>query len=173
MATIKFKRGTRSELNTAASSSELVIGEPYLITDESVIAIGTAVNAYQECVKKVAAQTLTAGESITVGDSVGIHTDGKAYKAQASSSGKMPAIACATTSASADATFEFITVGVTSTLTVSGTPSSGDILYISDTTAGACQAAAPDDPGERPQAIGVKLATGYFVNYSLNESTIT
>ncbi|MDD4292001.1 MAG: hypothetical protein PHX51_07200 [Clostridia bacterium] len=47
---IKIKRGTRAQLESAKSSSALKVGEAYLITDENRIAVGTAVNAYAECV---------------------------------------------------------------------------------------------------------------------------
>ena len=48
MATIKVKRGTRSEINTAASASGLNQGELYLITDEDVLAVGTAAASYTD-----------------------------------------------------------------------------------------------------------------------------
>jgi hypothetical protein len=46
--TIKVKRATRAQLNSAASSNQLIQGEPYLITDEDVIAIGTSTSTYEE-----------------------------------------------------------------------------------------------------------------------------
>ena len=48
MATIKVKRGTRSAINTAASASGLNQGELYLITDEDVLAVGTAASSYTD-----------------------------------------------------------------------------------------------------------------------------
>jgi len=48
MATIKVKRGTRSEVNSAASASGLNQGELYLITDEDVLAVGTSSSTYEE-----------------------------------------------------------------------------------------------------------------------------
>jgi hypothetical protein len=48
MATIKVKRGTRSEINTAASASGLNQGELYLITDEDVLAVGTSTSTYED-----------------------------------------------------------------------------------------------------------------------------
>ena len=48
MATIKVKRGTRSEINTAASASGLNQGELYLITDEDILAVGTAAASYTD-----------------------------------------------------------------------------------------------------------------------------
>lgn len=51
MAVIRAKRGTRAQLNAAAASGLLLSGEPYLITDEGIIAIGTGASSYTECVK--------------------------------------------------------------------------------------------------------------------------
>jgi len=48
MATIKVKRGTRSEINTAASASGLNQGELYLITDEDVLAVGISTSTYED-----------------------------------------------------------------------------------------------------------------------------
>ena len=48
MATIKVKRGTRSQINTAASASGLNQGELYLITDEDILAVGTAAASYTD-----------------------------------------------------------------------------------------------------------------------------
>jgi hypothetical protein len=49
--TLKFKSGTRAQLNTAASSNVLNVGEPYYITDENRIAIGTSSSTYQDFLK--------------------------------------------------------------------------------------------------------------------------
>lgn len=46
MPLLKFKRGTRAQLNAAASGSLLNLGEPYLITDEGRLAVGTDVNKF-------------------------------------------------------------------------------------------------------------------------------
>lgn len=48
MPKVLIKRGTRSQLDTAKTASGLNAGELYLITDESKVAVGTAVNAYVE-----------------------------------------------------------------------------------------------------------------------------
>lgn len=45
--TFKLLRTTRANLNTQAAANNLVVGEPYYITDEKAFAIGTAVNTYQ------------------------------------------------------------------------------------------------------------------------------
>ena len=52
MPSVKVKRGTRAQLNTAASASGLAAGEPYLITDEERLAVGTAANAFVDFAKK-------------------------------------------------------------------------------------------------------------------------
>jgi hypothetical protein len=51
-------RTTRSALNTQASSSGLLAGEPYLVTDESRIAVGTGTGAYKAAVME---DDITAG----------------------------------------------------------------------------------------------------------------
>jgi len=73
---IRIKRGTRAQLDAAASSNGLIVGEPYLITDEDRMAVGTAVNAYETYAKesetgggwtvvtKTGAYTALAGEHI-------------------------------------------------------------------------------------------------------------
>ena len=57
MLKIKFKRGTRSQLNTAASANQLEQGEPYLITDENRIAIGLTASTYQDVNKTMVGLT--------------------------------------------------------------------------------------------------------------------
>ena len=47
MPTILIKRGTRAQLDAAAAASQLHVGEPYLVTDEGRLAVGTAVDAYK------------------------------------------------------------------------------------------------------------------------------
>lgn len=48
---LKIKRGTRAQLNSAVSSNSLNLGEPYLITDEGRLAIGTGSNTYADFLK--------------------------------------------------------------------------------------------------------------------------
>ena len=50
--TIKFLRTTRANLDAQKAASGLLVGEPYLITDESRIAIATAVNDYVDFAKE-------------------------------------------------------------------------------------------------------------------------
>ena len=45
---LKIKRGTRAQLNAAVSSNALNLGEPYLITDEGRIAVGTGSNTFAD-----------------------------------------------------------------------------------------------------------------------------
>ena len=72
MAAIRFKRGTRAQLNTAAAASGLAQGEPYLITDESRVAVGTAASAFKAFVREddaiVASQTHAAAGKTTPAD---------------------------------------------------------------------------------------------------------
>lgn len=44
---LKIKRGTRAQLNAAVTGNTLNLGEPYLITDENRIAVGTGSNSYE------------------------------------------------------------------------------------------------------------------------------
>ena len=50
--TIKAKRGTRAQINSAASADGLVQGEIYLITDEDRFAIGLSVSTYETYAKE-------------------------------------------------------------------------------------------------------------------------
>jgi hypothetical protein len=51
MPSVQQKRGTRAQINTAATASGLKQGEVYLITDEARLAVGTAVNTYEAFAK--------------------------------------------------------------------------------------------------------------------------
>lgn len=46
MAKIRVKRGTRAALDAAGLAEGLAAGEPYLITDEGRMAVGTSATAY-------------------------------------------------------------------------------------------------------------------------------
>jgi len=48
---LKIKRGSRAQLNSAVSANTLNLGEPYLISDESRIAIGTGSNTFVDFAK--------------------------------------------------------------------------------------------------------------------------
>lgn len=52
MPSLFIKRGTRSQLNTAASSSGLNAGELYLITDENRFAVGLTSSTYETFAKE-------------------------------------------------------------------------------------------------------------------------
>lgn len=47
MANIRIKRGTRAQLNAAATANQLNTGEPYLISDEGRSAVGTSAGTYK------------------------------------------------------------------------------------------------------------------------------
>jgi hypothetical protein len=52
MPNVQHKRGTRAALNALAAGNGLLVGQLYIITDESRIAVATAVNAYTAYVKE-------------------------------------------------------------------------------------------------------------------------
>lgn len=58
--TIQCLRTTKANLTTQASANGLIEGEPYLITDEARIAVGTGVGTYSEMAKK--SELPTTGE---------------------------------------------------------------------------------------------------------------
>lgn len=49
--TIQIKRGTRSQIEAAKVAGQLKDGEPYLITDENRVAVGTSPGGYSSFVK--------------------------------------------------------------------------------------------------------------------------
>ena len=84
--TIQIKRGTRAQLNAAASANGLQMGEPYLITDEGRLAVGLSPTTYAEQVGLTASQTLT-NKTLTdpvitgaVKEAVYTITDGAAFE---------------------------------------------------------------------------------------------
>ena len=52
MADIQHKRGTRTDLNTLAAASGLLVGQVYVITDEDRLAVATSTSAYQATAKE-------------------------------------------------------------------------------------------------------------------------
>lgn len=60
MAVLKVKRGTRVQIDTAATALGLVQGEPYLITDEGRFAVGLTNATYSSFVKQGEQQPLDA-----------------------------------------------------------------------------------------------------------------
>lgn len=68
---LKIKRGTRAQLDAAVTGNSLNQGEPYLITDEGRIAIGTGSNTYSAFAKT--SEIVNQSISIT-GDATGSGT---------------------------------------------------------------------------------------------------
>jgi hypothetical protein len=52
MPSLKHKRGTRAQIDAAATSNGLKVGEIYLLTDEARLTVGTAANAHQAVAKQ-------------------------------------------------------------------------------------------------------------------------
>jgi len=52
MPSVRFKRGTRAQIASAAATSGLRQGEPYLVTDEARIDIGTGTGTSEAMAKK-------------------------------------------------------------------------------------------------------------------------
>jgi hypothetical protein len=52
MPSLTHKRGTRAQINAAASANQLRTGEVYLITDEARLTVGTATNAHSPVAKQ-------------------------------------------------------------------------------------------------------------------------
>jgi hypothetical protein len=58
VAIIQFKRGTRAQIDSAASSNQLRVAEPYLLTDENRMALGLSVNSYTDIMMRGLDQTM-------------------------------------------------------------------------------------------------------------------
>lgn len=65
LQTVRFLRATKANLDSQASSNNLIIGEPYFITDENRIAVATAVNSYETYAK---VSEVSGGGSLTIQD---------------------------------------------------------------------------------------------------------
>lgn len=52
MARVLIKRCTRAQLDAAAAAGQLHAAELYLITDESVVALGTSTTTYNTLAKE-------------------------------------------------------------------------------------------------------------------------
>jgi len=105
---------------------------------------------------------LQAGEEVTITELVYVKNDGKMWLAQSNAAGTMPAIAMACGTIAANAWGEFLLIGffredslLTFTL--------GDMLYVSDTVAGAFDNVLPD-AGDQVQVIG-KCLSGVHIVY--------
>lgn len=109
---------------------------------------------------------LQAGENLTITELVYVKAaDGKMWKAQANAAATMPAIAMATGTINANAWGEFLLLGFfrddgTLTFTL------GDMLYVSDTAAGAFDNVLPADVGEQVQVIGKCLITTHIIYFN-------
>jgi hypothetical protein len=57
MAIIRFKRGTRAQINSAADNSQLRAAEPYLVTDEGRMALGLSETSYADFMMRGLDQT--------------------------------------------------------------------------------------------------------------------
>ena len=61
MFKVRIKRGTRAQLDAAVIAGSLIEGEPYLITDESRIAVGTGPNTFMAMSKQGESGGIPAG----------------------------------------------------------------------------------------------------------------
>jgi hypothetical protein len=62
MPSVQIKRGTRSQIETAAAFNGLKAGELYLITDEDRIAVGLSTSTFEESAKLGESPTLQTVE---------------------------------------------------------------------------------------------------------------
>lgn len=63
---VKVKRGTQSQLDSAASAGGLVLGEPYLITDQARLAVGTGASSYSAMAKQSEVGSAISGYPVQV-----------------------------------------------------------------------------------------------------------
>jgi len=109
---------------------------------------------------------LQAGENLTITQLVYVKAaDGKMWKAQSNAAATMPAVAMATGTINANDWGEFLLLGffrddgaLTFTL--------GDMLYVSDTVAGAFDNVLPADAGEQVQVVGKCLITTHIIYFN-------
>lgn len=110
--------------------------------------------------------TLQAGEIITRTELVYVKNDGKLWLAQSNAAATMPAIAMAceaTLAANAWGTFLLVGFYREDTLL---TFTLGDMLYVSDTVAGAFDNVLPADSGEQVQVIGKCLISTHIIYFA-------
>lgn len=99
---------------------------------------------------------LTAGEVLALGEAVYLKAaDSEVYKALATATGTMPAIALATCATTDGNTFEFLLRGFMRHDAWDWTV--GGLLYIDRTTAGALTQTAPATAGDQVQVVGVAI----------------
>lgn len=65
---LQIKRGTRAQLDAAATAGGLKVGEPYLITDESRFAVGLTTSTYEVFAKSSEAGGGGGGATVAVSD---------------------------------------------------------------------------------------------------------
>lgn len=99
---------------------------------------------------------LTAGEVLALGKSVYLKgADSRAWKALATATGTMPAIALATCATVGGTEYEFLLLGFMRYDTWAWTP--GGLLYVSRATAGELTQTLPALSGEQVQVVGVAI----------------
>jgi len=108
---------------------------------------------------------LQAGEEVTITELVYVKNDGKVWLAQSDAAATMPAIAMATATIAANAWGEFLLFGFFREDTIL-TFTLGDMLYVSDTVAGAFDNVLPADAGEQVQVIGKCLVTTHIILFN-------
>lgn len=107
---------------------------------------------------------LQAGENLTVGQLVYVKNDGKLWKAQSNSATTMPSVAVATGTINAEAWGEFLLIGFIRKDSVF-TFTLGDMLYVSDTAAGAFDNVLPDG-GDQVQVLGKCLVSTHIIYFN-------
>jgi hypothetical protein len=100
--------------------------------------------------------TRTAGESLAFGDLCYLKSDGKMWKADASASATLPAVAICAASISADASGEFLLIGFVRDDSWSFSP--GDIIHPSETP-GVITSTQPSTSGSVVQRIGYAVSS--------------
>ncbi len=109
---------------------------------------------------------LQAGEIITRTELCYVKNDGKMWLAQSDAAGTMPAIAVFTgANLAANAWGEFLLLGFYREDTIL-TFALGDMLYVSDTVAGAFDNVLPSDAGEQVQVLGKCLIGTHIIYFN-------
>lgn len=110
--------------------------------------------------------TLQAGEEVTITELVYVKVaDGKMWLAQSNAAATMPAIAMATATIAADAWGKFLLIGFFREDTIL-TFTLSDMLYVSDTVAGAFDNVLPADVGEQVQCLGECLINTHIIYFN-------
>ncbi|MBA7590468.1 hypothetical protein ES708_32589 [subsurface metagenome] len=169
--------GGSDEVNVAALSG--LLGDDQHVLDAEAVAACEAAGldlASGKSIKVIAdliadntwagkTAVLRAGENLTITQLVYVKAvDGRMWKAQSNAAATMPAIAMATGTIAAGAWGEFLLLGFfrddgTLTFTL------GDMLYVSDTDAGAFDNVLPDG-GDQVQVVGKCLITTHIIYFN-------